>query len=105
MRRPLLHLLLMFVLIFQGVAASAPVMPVDFAKQTHCAGHDMQQDHCPCCPDGMIGAGCTAQCSVANVSVPVILPVQVPATSAVTVFADRVFQNPHYVPLIPPPIG
>lgn len=100
-----LVLVLVLVLLVQGAGvASATVLSVH-EGQEHCAGHDMQREECPCCPKGTtLGAGCTAQCSVAQAPLELRIPAQSLAADSNGYFVSRIIRDPTYVPLVPPPI-
>ncbi|WP_116810668.1 hypothetical protein [Steroidobacter cummioxidans] len=107
MHRLLAYLLLTLALVFQGaIAVGASVMP-ESAPMEHCAGHDMSDKDCKCCPDGaMMSIGCAVQCSVAQQApVSVIVPIRIETSTQHNPPAQLMLRNPFYLPLIPPPIA
>ncbi|HKU14330.1 MAG TPA: hypothetical protein VJQ52_08025 [Steroidobacteraceae bacterium] len=105
MHRHVLSLLMFFALFLQGVAAVGGVS-MDHGMPQHCAGHDMAQKDCVCCPDGLTTSmSCTAQCSVSQAPVVMIEPVRLVTCSTSSAFVQPAFAGPDYAPLVPPPIA
>ena len=103
MRRPLLHLLLLIALVFQGVVAvGAPL--ADDAQEQHCAGHDESKQECACCPAGTAAMSCTAQCTVCQAPTVMLTPSRCASYGVLTVYIEPAFAGLTYVPLVPPPI-
>jgi hypothetical protein len=106
MQRRVLSLLMFCALLLQGFVAVGGDMPVEHGMQQHCAGHDMAQKDCACCPDGLTTSmSCTAQCSVSQAPVVMIEPVRFVAYSTSIAFVQAAFAGPDYAPLVPPPIA
>ena len=103
MRRPVL-ILLFCALIFQGVVtASADVAQ---SQMQHCAGHDMSQENCACCTDGLaMLAGCMNLCS-AFTAIAEFLPAipRLPGSQHVAQ-TQHWTASPHHIPPTPPPIS
>lgn len=105
MHRRVLSLLMFCALLLQGVAAVGAI-PMDHGTQQHCAGHDMAQKDCVCCPGGLTTSmSCTAQCSVSQAPVVMVEPVRFATYSTSIAFVQPAFAGPDYVPLVPPPIA
>ena len=107
MHRVLPYLLLMLALVFQNAVSVSAAVITDASPMEHCEGHVMPDEDCTCCPDGaMSSGGCAAQCASAH---------QAPALISFVISHDnqfhdiavvqRLFRNPAYAPLIPPPIA
>lgn len=106
MRQHVFHWMLLIALILQGVVAVGAGVPVDHGQEQHCAGHEVMQEHCACCPDGgMTGMSCTVQCTVSQAFLAVAIPVRLAGYSTNISFAQPDFAGPSYAPLVPPPIA
>ena len=105
MRRPILNLLLFIALVFQGVVAVGGV-PADHEQEQHCAGHEVPQKDCACCPDGLAAiVSCTAQCSVAQAPIVMLQLARFASACPNPEYVQAAFVSPNYAPLVPPPIA
>lgn len=106
MRRHVFHWMLFIALILQGVVAVGAGMPADHGQEQHCAGHEVMQKDCACCPDGaMAGMSCTAQCTVSQAFLVVATPVRLASYSTNFSFVQPDFAALSYAPWVPPPIA
>ncbi len=105
MQRHLLNIIIVISLILQGAMAFAAAPPVQSNQQQHCASHQAQGEHCPCCSDSVgAAASCTVQCSVVHAATAMTLPVRLDTQPVAFYLSDRLVNDPAYVPLVPPPI-
>jgi len=105
MNRFIANLMLVLVLLVQGAGIAGAAALSEHEGQEHCAGHDMQQEECPCCPKGVtMGAGCTVQCSVAQAPLELRAPIVTVLFDSRGSFVARTIRDPAYVPWVPPPI-
>jgi len=94
---------LIYWLVALQLLLSAPVVSALTASGTHCAAF---RNHCPCCPDGVVGmADCLSACSAAAAPPPVCNAVIAEvASSEAPAQAVRRLDTLDEPPLKPPPI-
>ena len=111
MRRRLRHAVLIAVLALQALvapalsASSALSHPHTITTTTSCPDQMGQGDQsCPCCPDGVMVAGCMSLCSAYAAAFDIAIPVLLTILTASTALAPPSVPTLTYAPLNPPPI-
>jgi hypothetical protein len=109
MRRRLRHAVLIAVLALQALVAPAlyasSALSHPQAATTHCSDQmDQHEQSCPCCPDGVMVAGCMSLCTAFAAAFGIAVPVLLSVPTASTALAPPAVPTQTYAPLNPPPI-
>ena len=109
MSRRLRHAVLIAVLALQALVAPALYASSSLshppAAATHCPDQIGQSDQsCPCCPDGVMVAGCMSLCTAFAATFGITIPVLLSVPTASTALAPPAVRTHTYAPLNPPPI-